>query len=306
MENLNTVYSILKAFPTEQSCREHLEKQFWSGNTCPFGCTDIKIYKYKDGKILRCSGCKKNFTVTKGTIFEKTRIPLQKWFLAIHFLTSDRKGISSHQLARELEITQPNAWHLLHRLRKVMTNSDKYKRLMNGTVELDETYVGGKNKNKHFKKRKKGTQGRSLVDKSVVYGLMERGGFVRVFHIKNLSKKGMQAIVRVMVKKGASIMTDEYVNYKGLNQIYNHQTVNHGQYQYVDGNCHTNTIEGFWSYFKRGILGTYHSTSKKYLKMYGQEFAFRYNSRKESLGTQFTNILNQSLGCCLTKKDLIG
>lgn len=300
------ILSLIQKFPTEEKCIDYLESLRWNGHIdCPHCGSDEKIYKFKDNKTYKCAACKRNFTVLKNTIFERTHISLTKWFIAIYLFASHKKGISSHQLARDLDITQPNAWFLLHRIRFAMNNNPDFKKVMNGIIEVDETYVGGKNKNRHWDKKVPNSQGRSLVDKSVIFGILSRENGVITFHPKRLPKRGLQAIIKAKVNYDSIVNTDEYRAYSGLNKFYVHQVVNHGKYQYANGNFHTNSIEGFWSWLKRSILGIYHSVGKKYLMRYCREMCFRYNLRKKENEGIFETNLFQCFNCRLTYKDLI-
>ncbi|WEK71014.1 MAG: IS1595 family transposase [Candidatus Chryseobacterium colombiense] len=234
------ILSLIQKFPTEEKCIEYLESIRWNGHIdCPHCGSTEKIYKFKDNRTYKCANCKRNFSVTKNTIFERSHIPLKKWFVAIYLFASHKKGISSHQLARDLDITQPNAWFLLHRIRFAMNNNPDFKRVMNGIIEIDETYVGGKNKNRHWSKRIPNSQGRSLADKSAIFGILSRESGVITFHAKQLPKKGLQAIIKAKVAENAIVNTDEYRAYLGLNKFFTHKVVNHGAYQYANGDIHT-------------------------------------------------------------------
>lgn len=288
---------MLQKFPTEEASRKYLEKILWNGHpVCPF-CSHQKVYSFKDGKTHKCAECKKNFTVLKGTIFERSHIPLNKWFYAIYLFASHKKGLSSHQLARDIEITQSNAWKMLHRIRIVMNNNKQFKQVLDGIVEIDETFVGGKNRNRHWNKKVKNSQGRATIDKAPVLGLISKGGHVLTIPIRRLKKKGMQLLIRNKVKPGATIVTDEFLNYRGLDKYFDHKKVNHGAYQFTEGEFTTNSIEGFWTWLKRGIFGIYHSVSKKFLFRYCDEYEYRYNTRAYSEDLRFDTLLQQTLGC---------
>ena len=302
--NFGSLYAFMRSNPTETACRSYFKQVRWkNGLSCPH-CSnrDKKIYEYKDGETFKCSACKKQFSLTKGTIFERTHIPLDKWFTAI-IIFLDKKSVSANYIARELEIAYPNAWHVLHRIRGMMNNYKKQK--LEGIVEIDESFIGGLNKNRHYSKRKKGIQGRSCKDKTPVLGLLERGGELRLLVLGCLPKKGMQLLIRNKVKEGSTVSTDEYLNYQGLNKYFNHIHCNHGAYQYVNGLSHTNSLEGAWSHLKRAIKGTYHWVSRKLLKLYCFEYAFRYNTRKLSLGEKFERIMEQAIGLQLMRKEIL-
>lgn len=265
-------------FPDDQSCREYLEAMRWNGTpVCPH-CGYDKSYKFKDNRHYKCSFCRQKFTVTIGTIFEDTKIGLRKWFIAIYIFTSHKKGISSCQLAKDLGITQKSAWHMLHRIRFAFGVSEP--ETLSGNVEVDETYIGGKAKNMHKTVRERKIAGRGASGKTAVIGLVERRGRVYARPVTATDNATLQAVVRERVAKGATVCTDEFGAYSGLETDYIHGTIRHGAGRYVDGPVHTNTIEGYWSLLKRGIFGIYHQVSSKHLHRYCAEFGFRYNSRK--------------------------
>jgi transposase-like protein len=288
--NFNSILQLLNVFPDQKACLAHLESIRWSeGVVSPFDGSS-KVYKCKNGKY-RCVTSKKYFNVLTGTMFENTKIPLQKWFVAMWFITSHKKGISSVQLSKDINVTQKTAWFLAHKIRNCFGLSESSEKL-SGTVELDETFVGGKNKNRHADKKVKGSQGRSFKDKTPILGMLCRETrTVRLFIVENTKKDQIQPIIRAQIEKGSLLMTDEWHAYRGLNSEYEHNFVNHAAGQYSDGDVTTNSIEGFWSGLKRGIFGIYHKVSKKHLKKYADEFAFRYNTRDESEQNRFNFVI---------------
>jgi transposase-like protein len=266
-------------FLNEDTAREYLEHLRWpNGVICPH-CNSVGSYKLQakaDSKkpvrngVWKCKACRKQFTVTVGTIFEDSHIPLYQWLSAIQFLCSSKKGMSAHQLHRMLHITYKSAWFMAHRIRYAMGQPPLEKLL--GIVEADETYIGGK---------ARGKRGRGAENKTPVFALVQRGGDVRSFKTERVTAKNLKAMIRENVTKDSTIMTDEFLAYNGLNKEFaDHQTVNHGINEYVRGNAHVNTAEGYFSILKRGITGTYHHISKQHLDQYLNEFNFRYNSRK--------------------------
>lgn len=264
----------------EDAAREYLEQQRWpDGAVCPH-CSSKGAYKLQpkpDSKrpvrkgVYKCKVCRKQFTVTVGTIFEDSHIPLYQWLSAIQFLCSSKKGVSAHQLHRMLNITYKSAWFMAHRIRYAMGQPPLAEKLL-GVVEADETYIGGKSH---------GKRGRGAENKVPVFALVQRGGDVRSFKLERVTAKNLKNAIRENVTKDSTIMTDEFLAYRGLGKEFaNHQTVSHGSGEYVRDNAHTNTAEGYFSLLKRGIIGVYHHVSKQHLDQYLNEFNFRYNSRK--------------------------
>jgi len=227
--------------------------------------------------LRRCGPCKREFTVTVGTIFERSHVKLHIWFQAAHLMASSKKGISAHQLHRTLKVTYKTAWFMEHRLREAMREGNFT--VMGGegkTVEIDETYVGGKEANKHRNKRIKGANGG--IGKEAVFSLVERGGAVRSHHVASVSIKNLGPILNEQLHAATNVMSDGGGARVG-SMFASHQTVNHSIGEYVRGDVHTNTIEGYFSVLKRGIMGTYHHVSPQHLKRYLAEFDFRYNER---------------------------
>ena len=272
-------------FHDEQAAYDKLESILWAdGINCPHCGVVGKAYALK-GKTTRiglkkCGACRKQFTVKVGTVFEDSHVPLNKWFQAAYLLSSSKKGFSAHQLHRTLEVTYKTAWFMAHRLREAM-------RVLhiepmggeNAVVEADETYVGGKEKNKHANKRTPHSQGGA--NKEPVVSLVERGGKVRSFHVPQVTSKTLKPILEGQMDGATYVMTDESRVYPAALQGFAHGTVNHSINEYVRGGFwHTNTVEGYFSILKRGINGTYHHVSQQHLKRYLAEFDFRYNERQ--------------------------
>jgi len=286
--NFKSIHDLMAAFPDEQSCIDHLERLRWNGKVeSPFDPLS-KVYKCKDNKYF-CKNTGKYFNVKTYTLYDSSKVPLTKWFLAIYLATSHKKGISSHQLARDLDVTQKTAWFMLQRIRKCFEmDCDE---CLDNDVEADETYIGGENSNRHKDKKVKGSQGRSTKDKTPVFGMVERDGKLVAKVVKNTGSKILTAEIIKAVKKTATIITDEWTGYCNIKKHFEHLFVNHGKGEYVFGDAYTNTLEGFWSLLKRGILGIYHSLSKKHLQLYIDEFVFRYNTRENSTCDRFNLFL---------------
>jgi transposase-like protein len=297
------ITELLDHFKDQKTCIEFLEQMRWDGRpTCPY-CNFEKVYRTKTGFRCAGKGCCKKFSVLVNTIYENTKIPLRLWFAAIYLGTTHKKGINSVQLAEDLNITQRSAWFMMHRIREAMKESDEEIQLK-GTVEIDETYVGGKNKNRHKDKRIQGSQGRSAKDKVPVVGLLERDGKVRTFVVPNTEAEILHPLIDEFVDKDAIIVTDGYRSYNGMNNQIRHIVVKHQEAGYVtqieDKKFHTQNIENFWSVFKRGYYGTYQYMSRKHMHRYFNEFASRYNNRKQTAQEKFELTIKQANGRRLT------
>lgn len=238
-----------------------------------------------------------------GTIFENTKLSLRKWFVAIWLITTHKKGISSLQLSRDLKVTQKTAWFLLQRIRFCLECKNGGK--LDIEVEADETFVGGKNKNRHPDKKVKDSQGRSCKDKTPALGMVQRKGDIVARVMNNTSQSEITPIITEYVRRSAILYTDEWRGYNEVHKMYSHYSVDHGKGQYVDEDIYTNTIEGFWTLLKRGYIGIYHSMSTKHLQRYVDEFVFRYNTRKISDNDRFNFLLCRTCAYMMRYKDLI-
>jgi hypothetical protein len=300
-KDFNSILELMQAFPNEETCIKHLEGLRWNGNVVsPFDPAS-KVYKCKGDKY-HCKNTGKYFNVKTNSLFDNTKIELQKWFLAIWLVTSHKKGISSLQLSKDINTTQKTAWFMLQRIRKCFDIENDNR--LDNDVEVDETYIGGKNKNRHCDKKVEQSQGRSSKDKTPVVGMVERSGKLNAHKVDNVKSQTLTKEIVKNVKETANLHTDEWVGYKDISKIYDHSIVKHNQGQYVNGRVHTNTIEGFWSLLKRGIVGIYHFTSKKHLQNYVDEFVFRYNTRDYSEVDRF-NLLLANIGVRTTYRGLI-
>ncbi|GAA4100204.1 IS1595 family transposase [Mucilaginibacter panaciglaebae] len=277
-----SLLQVLDFFKEETTCISYLAHSRWGNEpSCPH-CGNVGAYVTNRGYKCKAKECHKKFTVTMGTIFENTKISLRIWFAAMYLCTAHRKGISSLQLSRDLNITQKTAWFLLHRIREMLNDWGDDK--LSGVIEVDETYVGGSLKNKSNKKRRAIRHANEQWGgvKTAIFALVEREGQVRTVMLANKKAKLIDVlpIIEANVDKDAQIYTDSSSMYGSLKNTYKHEQVNHVQHEYVRGSVHTNTIEGFFSLLKRGVIGIYHYVSPKHLHRYCREFEYRYNNRK--------------------------
>ncbi len=271
--------ALMDNFGSDEKCRAYLELlRFPDGVYC-LRCESKKISRiYKRNQFV-CDACKYQFSVTVGTIFQDSHLPLQKWFAAIYLMCESRKGISANQMKRTLKVAYKTAWYLCHRIREAVKTDEGI--LLSGIVECDETFIGGKAKNMHKSDRAKRIQGRGSIGKAMVLGAIERGGDVCLVSEKRADRKTLHAFIKAQVSPQAEcIMTDNFPAYEGIADAdTRHETVNHSEGEYVRGECHTNGIENVWSLFKRSIVGSFHQVSEKHLDRYLDELEFRFNNR---------------------------
>ena len=292
-------------FKDEQACIDWLINKRWgNGNAICSHCGSEKNCKHNTRAIYTCKDCKTQFSVRMGTIFEHSRLPLYKWFLAIYLFTSLKKGLSSIQLSKYLSITQKSAWFMLQRIREVMDDSGNNGKF-SGTCEVDETYIGGKAQNMHMSKRIKAN---GVYDKSVIMGIINRDTKqVKGIKVDDATSYSLVNKINENINESSIVITDEHKSYKSIPNSYNHKSVNHSKGEYVKESStnkrgeerkafkvHTNSIEGFWSQLKRGINGIYHWASKKHIQKYVNEFSFRYNNKEFS---DFEMFANWFVGC---------
>lgn len=292
---------LMRCLSDETVCRHYMEKMRWGDQPfCPH-CNSTKPYRLKDGKNFRCSSlaCKKDFSVLVKTVFENSKVKLSTWLAAMYILSAHKKGISSIQLGKNLGVTQKTAWFILHRLRFIMFDNKPL--LLENIVEVDETYVGGKLPLMSRGRRKRIIES-GKDNKAAVMGLLERDGKAKLTVI---GKSSFKDVVRQNVSKEAFVMTDSHAGYIGLAQEFaGHDSVNHSQLEFKRGNTHTNSIEGFFSVFKRTIFGTYHAVSPKHLEQYCAETAYRFNFRHMNDADRFRMAISNIEGR-LKYKDLI-
>ena len=302
MIEANSLYELFEAFPDEQACIDHLRAIRWAdGEYCPH-CGGMRIMHFSDKKTFKCSDCRQKFSIKVGTIFEDSKISLRKWFMAIWMITNHPKGIASTTLAKDLKITQKSAWFVLHRLRHAATTKS-FNAPLDGVVEADTTYIGGKEKNKHEWQRTGGKQGGA--GKAVVMGIIQRDGELRAKHVPNGKGSTLKSAIMNNVAVGSTLMTDEDRSFKGLEKHFYHHTVNHSAGEYVRNYIlHTNSIESVWALLKRQIIGVHHWVSPKHLDRYVQEISWRFNRRGAEVGARMNSILGSVEGR-LMYKDLI-
>jgi transposase-like protein len=266
-----TIKEFFEKFPTDDACLAHLMKvRYGESLDCPRCKRTGKFYRIRKIPAYECQWCGHHLHPMAGTPFQDSHTPLQKWFYAMYLFTTSRHGVPAKELQRQLGLTYKTAWRMAHEIRKYMGQVDGDNGL-SGHVEADETFVGG---------RRKGIRGRGAAGKTVVFGMVERGGDVMTKIVKNAKRKTLYPLIEKAIKKGSTISTDEFRSYGTLGkQGYTHGTVEHGAKQYVNGIHHVNSLEGFWSQIKRSIKGTHIHVSKKHLAKYLGEFEFRYNMR---------------------------
>ena len=271
---MTTFYEFQHQYPNDEACLERIMIERYGGTEldCPKCGDHGKFYRMTRERAYVCQHCKYQLHPTVGTIMERSRTPLHKWFYAMHLFSNSRHGVAAKELQRELGVTYKTAWRMAHEIRKYMASVDGEWPL-DGDIEADETYVGGRTTG--------GKRGRGAPNKTIVFGMLERDGDVMANVVQNIRKLTLQAFIAENVEPGSTVHTDELKSYGGLAKVgYTHQTVNHGSGEYVRGPSHVNGIEGFWARLKLSIRGTHVQVSAKYLQKYVKEFEYRYNRRK--------------------------
>lgn len=308
MYQFKSLNALLAHFSDQKTCREYLEQKLWKGQpVCPH-CQSTRVYRLSNGIQFKCGNkktCDKKFTVTVGTIFENTKIPLNLWISAIYLSTSHKKGISSLQLSRDLGVTQKTAWFMLHRIRKMVT--PKTKQTLKTKVQIDECYYGGKEGNKSKFKRLQAQRGERSIEKTPILGFLEEDGQAILQVIPVANSETVLPIIERIVEPNTVIVTDSSSIYFRLqdNARYGgHISVNHTQGEYVNGDFTTNSVESFFACLKRSIYGIYHQVSVKHLQKYCEETCYRFNTRKLKDYERFDYTFTK-MACRLKYEDLI-
>lgn len=269
-QNMNLM-KLIERFSSEEKCRQYLEEVRWpKGVQCP-RCANESVSKISTRDQFDCNKCRYRFSVTSGTIFHDSHLPLNKWLIAAYLMIESKKGISANQLKRTIDVSYKTAWYLCHRIRKAMTGA--YPFPLEGIVEVDETYIGGV---------QPGKRGRGAGGKSIVVGAVQREGKIILKVVKGVDRKSLHAFIRDNVSDDAeAIYTDEWAAYNGIaDDDRRHETVNHSKEEWVRGDVHTNSVENIWGLFKRSIVGTFHKMSAKHLQAYLEEMEWRFNNRE--------------------------
>jgi transposase-like protein len=300
----NSLIAAVRYFADLKICNDYMRKLKWPDGhiVCP-KCAGERIGEIGSRSMLQCKDCRKQFSYKVGTIFEDSPLGLDKWFPAVWSIANAKNGISSHELGRSLDVTQKTAWFMLHRIREAM-RAGSFRKLT-GTIESDETFIGGEAKNMHAKIREKKIRGRGSVGKRIVHGLLERGGEVRANVIPTTEATEINPIVLRNVEQGSNLYTDAALSYEMLADRYVHEAVNHAE-EYVRGLIHTNGMENFWSLFKRMLKGTYVQCASFHLQRYVDEEAFRFNARKTDDAHRFASVMQTTVGRRITYRELCG
>lgn len=314
MQKPKTLQQAIQFFTSYENCRDFMVSIRWADGKvrCP-QCGADKITYLENARLYRCYGDhpKQKFSLKVGTIFEDSAIPLEKWLPAVWLLVNAKNGISSYEIHRALGVTQKSAWFMMHRIRLAMQTKSFLKMGGSGkAIEADESFIGGAARFMHKERRGRMITARGVKDKAAAFGILERGGEVRVFAVPNRRKKALQGHISEHVEEGTPVYTDALMSYMGLNEKFQHEVIDHAE-RYVKGNVHTNGLENFWSLLKRGLKGTYVSTEPFHLFRYLDEQAFRYNNRATkdnplNDGHRFEMAMSQIVGKRLTLAEVTG
>ncbi len=298
-----TLIEAIRYFSDQDVCVEFVARLRWpDGPVCP-RCGGTEHSYLKTRRLWKCKSCKRQFSVKVGSIFEDSPIGLDKWLAAMWMIANSKNGVSSHEMARSLGITQKSAWFLLHRIRLAMQTGTFEK--LDGQIEVDETFIGGKARNMHKHIRARKITGTGGKDKVIVAGVLQRGGEIRVTVVPNTTRATLQAGIRENVEKGSAVYSDALRSYSGLDDEYVHEVIDHAE-KYVNGQVHVNGVENFWSLLKRGLNGTYVSVQPFHLFRYIDERVFTYNERKLTDLDRFLVVLGTAAGRRLTYTELTG
>lgn len=327
--NLDSLIVVSDYFRSNENCKMFLVQQRWNNTIqCPY-CSCSKIYTTNRGYKCADKNCKKKFTIITGTVMENTKLPLRYWIMAIYFSSSSKNGISAAELSRHLKITGRTAWFLLQRIRNMFANNAP--QMLEGTIQLDETFVGGKNKNRHWDKKVKNSQGRSFKDKTPVMGMLQEEvneiierphkvikdkivkekivlseAVLRCKVVTDTKAESLQPIIRANVNANSIVVSDEWFAYRSLNNKYHHEVVDHAAKQYVNEAGYTsNALEGGWSIFKTAIIGTHRKVTRKHLQLYVNEFVYRYNTKRLKDGARFIDAVSKFTNGRITYKVLV-
>src|ERR1035438_710883 len=298
-------------FSNPDNCVDYLAVRRWpNGVICPT-CGSDKVKFRANRRTWTCSKhhAKREFSIKVGTVMEDSAIPLDKWLTTAWLITNCKNGISSYEIAKDVKVTQKSAWFMLHRIRLVMQDETLGSKL-NGEVEVDETFIGGKARNMHLDKRERRITGTGGKDKTIVFGALERGGKVRTMVVADRKRDTLQTCIKDHVEVGSALYSDALKSYDGLAQEYAHQVIDHAE-KYVDGQIHTNGLDNFWSLLKRGIAGSYVSVEPFHLFRYLDEQVFRYNNRATKKrdvtdADRFSLVVSKIFGKRLTFAELTG
>ncbi|HEY2445181.1 MAG TPA: IS1595 family transposase [Rhizomicrobium sp.] len=303
-KEFSSLLELMRALPDEQTAIDHFTAIRWrDGEFCPY-CGSTSLYHFSDKRTHKCADCRQRFSIKVGTIFEDSKLSLRTWMLAVWYVTQHKKIISSVQLAKDLDITQKSAWFVMHRLRHA-ARTRSFNKPMGGEVEIDETFVGGKARNKRYSQRgKSGVTGGT--GKAIVVGALQRKGRVVARVVENVRAETLERFVDETVSPSVELVaTDKWVGYKHLGKKYPHVAVDHADGEYVRGRAHTNGVESFWAQLKRQIYGTHHWVSRKHLERYVDESTWRHNRRDLPEAPRFDSLLEMSDGRRLRYAELI-